>query len=218
MAIVSEKEFKAAVETAKANLERLEGLTIPKEPIKLAGACDLDASFDLPVVNRFDVRLSVENKDSNTFHRIKLYDEPSEPYGGLILPLGVRVNFLLVKEAENDAELFDDLCEQLAYEIEQGYKISTVFLRFIAGILREDIKRPKRKKKPNYTNKFVLCLTLAKVKAKHNLRLTRNDYPTSDIKRSVLDAVSQAMKERGKSCEYSTLKREIYPIYKSLRS
>jgi hypothetical protein len=218
MHVVSDEEFKSAVETAKLSLIPLNNPPKERHPVALAIFCDQKTSWESPIVDHTLVRLSTHRK--GVYYRIKLYEDDLIVEGqelGDELRNGVNgglSNKRLVTLAKENSDVFDDLCEQLAYEIDKGYKISSIFSSFIAEVLRGDIVRPRAKRQQNNHRKFSLLFAIRDVFNSHELKLTRNDE--SKNKRSVLDAVSLAAKSLGHNCEYSTLKKDIYPLRKTM--
>lgn len=168
-------------------------------------------------VNREDVRLSYYDVDDGKYYRIKLYEDDGEESDGRLCEHyihdshGASNNRKLIYSAQHDAQLFDDLRDQIAYELEQDYKISSLFISFIASILRQDITRPKSGRAANTVYRYGLISAMDMVLLLYGdrLKLTRNDATKNQV--SVLDAVSIAAKSLGYKCEYSTLKRDFYP-------
>jgi len=177
---------------------------------------DINYSYKQPV-NREDVRLSYYDYNDGKNYRIKLYEDDGEETDGRLCENyihdshGARNNRKLIYLAQHDAQLFDDVRDQIAYELDQGYKISSLFRSFIASILRQDITRPKSGKVANtaYRDSLVLAMDMVLLLYGDSLKLTRNDATVHQL--SVLDAVSMAAKSLGHKCEYSTIKRDFYP-------
>ena len=86
-------------------------------------------------------------------HRIKLYeDDGCLDSENINDSYGASCNRRLANMALEVDTIFDALREQLAYELEQGYKISNLFLSFMIGVLGGSILRPKngRSRKVQY--------------------------------------------------------------------
>jgi len=177
---------------------------------------DINYSHKQPV-NKEDIRLSYYDYNDGKNYRIKLYEDDGEKTDGRLCENyihdshGAKNNRKLIYLAQHDAQLFDDVRDQIAYELDQGYKISSLFISFIASILRQDIIRPKSGKIANtaYQYGLVSAIDMVLLLYGDKLKLTRNELTKNKV--SVLDAVSIATKSLGYKGEYSTLKREAYP-------
>lgn len=122
-------------------------------------------------------------------------------------------NEKLIQSAKTNYHLFDDLKKQIAFELQNGYKLAPLIQLFVAGVLSGDIQTPKKQTKvPDIERKYVFLMAAEQVRLQHKLKLTRNDVSPP---KSALDAVSKALELLGIQVSYGTLKKDVYPLRNS---